>query len=59
MLVFMDPASLVAYCRQLFGFLHCFIGWLRRENGYKPVDRSADVLWIVSEALFLRSNDSV
>jgi hypothetical protein len=31
---------------------HCFIGWLGRETGYGPVDRSAGVLWIVSGALF-------
>jgi hypothetical protein len=38
---------------------HCSIGWLRRETGYGPVDRSAGVLWIVPGALFLRSSDSV
>jgi hypothetical protein len=27
-----------------------------REAGYGPVDRSADIMWIVSEALFLRSS---
>jgi hypothetical protein len=53
------PISLVAYCRQMFGFLHCFIGWLERETGYGPTDRSAGVLWIVLGALFLGSNDSV
>jgi hypothetical protein len=37
----------------VFDFLHCFIGWLGRETGYGPVDRSASVLGIVSEALFL------
>jgi hypothetical protein len=36
--------------------LHCFIGWLGRETGYGPVDRSADALWIVSGALFLGSS---
>jgi hypothetical protein len=35
----------------MFGFLHCFIGWLGREIGYGPTDRSAGVLWIVSGAL--------
>jgi hypothetical protein len=35
----------------VFDFLHCFIGWLRREIGYGPVDRSADVLRIASEAV--------
>jgi hypothetical protein len=37
----------------MFGFLHCFIGWLGRETEYGPKDQSADVLWIVSGALFL------
>jgi hypothetical protein len=55
----MGPVSLVTCCRQMFGFLHCFIGWLGRETGYGSVDRSAGVLWIVSEALFLGSSDSV
>jgi hypothetical protein len=32
----------------------CFIGWLGREAGYGPVDRSTGVLWIVSGALFSR-----
>jgi hypothetical protein len=36
----------------MFGFLHCFIGWLGRETGYKPANWSADVLCIVSGALF-------
>jgi hypothetical protein len=36
---------------------HCFIGWLRRETGYGPIDQSASVLWIVSGALFLGSSD--
>jgi hypothetical protein len=36
----------------MFDFLHCFIGWLRREIGYGPTDRSASVLWIVSGAFF-------
>jgi hypothetical protein len=43
----------------MFDFLHCFIDWLVRENGYQPADRSAGVLWIVSGALFLESSDSV
>jgi hypothetical protein len=37
---------------------HCFIGWLGRETRYRPVDRSADMLWIVSRAFFLRSSGS-
>jgi hypothetical protein len=55
----MVPISLVAYCRQMFGFLHYFIGWLRTETGYGPMDRLAGVLWIMSGGLFLRSSDSV
>jgi hypothetical protein len=43
----------------MFGFLHCFIGWLGRETGFGPTDRSAGVLGIVSGALFLGSSDSV
>jgi uncharacterized membrane protein YqaE (UPF0057 family) len=35
---------------------HCFIGWLGREAGYIPTDRSANALWIVSGALFLGSS---
>jgi hypothetical protein len=35
---------------------YCFIGWLGRETGYGPVDRSANVSWIVSGAHFLRSS---
>jgi hypothetical protein len=31
---------------------HYFIGWLGRETGYGPVDRSAGVLCIMSGALF-------
>jgi hypothetical protein len=59
MVVFMGPAILVASYRQMFGFLHYFIGWLRRQTGYGPADRSVGVLWIVLRALFLWSNDSV
>jgi hypothetical protein len=55
----MRPVRLVACCWRMFGFLHCFIGWLGRETGYRPTDRSTGVLWIVSGALFLRSSDSV
>jgi hypothetical protein len=55
----MGPVSLVVYHRQMFGFLHCFIGWLGRETGYGPADRSAGVMWIVSGAVFLGSSDSV
>jgi hypothetical protein len=54
----MVPVNLVAYHQQVFDFLHCFIGWLRRETGYGLVDRSAGMLWIVSGALFLGSSDS-
>jgi hypothetical protein len=43
----------------MFGYLHCFIGWLRRETGYGPTDRSVGVLMIASGAIFLRSSDSV
>jgi hypothetical protein len=59
MLIFMGPASLIAGYQQMSAFLHCFIGWLRREAGYGTTDRSAGVLWIVSEALFLGSSDYV
>jgi hypothetical protein len=55
----MGSVSLVAGCRQMFGFLHSFIGWLESETRYGPADRSAVVLWIVSGALFLKSSDSV
>jgi hypothetical protein len=55
----MGPVSLVAYCRQMFGFLYCFIGWIRSETRYGPTDWTAGVLWIVSGALFLRINDFV
>jgi hypothetical protein len=37
----------------MFDFLHYFISWLGRETVYGPVDRSADVLWIVSGAVTL------
>jgi hypothetical protein len=53
------PVNLVACCWWVFGFLYCFISWLARETGYGPVDRSADVMGIVSGALFLSSSDSV
>jgi hypothetical protein len=33
-------------------FPHCFIGWLGRETGYRLTSRSANVMWIVSGALF-------
>jgi hypothetical protein len=59
MLLFMVPASLVADYRQMFGFLHYFIGWLGRETGYRLMDWSAGVLWIVLGAPFLGSSDSV
>jgi hypothetical protein len=38
-------------------YTYYFIGWLERETGYGPADQSAGVLWIVSGALFLRSNE--
>jgi hypothetical protein len=44
MLMFMGPASLVASYRQMFGFLHYFIGWLGRETGYRPTNQSVGVL---------------
>jgi hypothetical protein len=55
----MGPVSRVACYRQMFSFLYYFIGWLRRETGYGPMDRSTDVLWIVLGAIFLRNSDSV
>jgi hypothetical protein len=55
----MGPVRLVAYCRYMFHFLHCFISWLVRETEYGPVDQSAGVLWIVLEVIFLRSSDFV
>jgi hypothetical protein len=38
---------------------HCFNDCLGWETGYRPTDRSADVLWIMSGALFLWSSDPV
>jgi hypothetical protein len=35
---------------------HCFNGWLGRETGWGPVNRSADGLGIMSIALFLGSS---
>jgi hypothetical protein len=60
----MSPISLVSpacdrYVNRGCLYPHCFNGWLRRETGYGPMDRSAIVLWIVLGALFLRSSDSV
>jgi hypothetical protein len=55
----MHPVSLVAFYRQMFGFLHYFIGWLRRESRYGPTDQTDIMLRIVSGTLFLRSSDSV
>jgi hypothetical protein len=55
----MGLVNLVACCWWMFGFLHCFIGWLGRATGYGLVDWSADVLGIVSGVLFLGSSDSV
>jgi hypothetical protein len=53
------PVNLAVCCWWMFNFLHCFIGWLERETGYGPVDRSVGMLWIVSRALFLGSSDFV
>jgi hypothetical protein len=55
----MSPISLLAYCWQMFGFLHYFIGWLGREIRYGPTNRTTGVLWIVLGSIFLRSSDSV
>jgi hypothetical protein len=55
----MSLVSLVAYYRQMFGFLHWFIGYLKRETRYGPMGQSADVLWIVLGALFLGSSGSI
>jgi hypothetical protein len=52
----MGSVNLVVVHRQELGLRPCFIGWLRREARYGPVDRSADVLWIMSGALFLRGS---
>jgi hypothetical protein len=49
----MGPVSLVAGYQHMLGFAP---GWLGRETGYRPTDRSIDVLWIVSGALFLGSS---
>jgi hypothetical protein len=38
---------------------HYFNGWLGRETGYRPMNRSTDVLLIMSGAVFLRSSGSV
>jgi hypothetical protein len=53
----MGPVNLVVGHRQELGLRPCFIGWFGREAGYGPVDRSSDVLWVVSGALFLRSSE--
>jgi hypothetical protein len=47
----MGPVNLVACCWWIFGFLHYFTGWLRRETGYGSTDRSAGMLGIVSGAV--------
>jgi hypothetical protein len=52
----MGPVSIVAAVNDAWLYPHCFIGWLRRETGYGPMDRSADMVWIVSGALFLESS---
>jgi hypothetical protein len=53
----MGPVNLVVGHHQELGLrplLHCWFGW---EAGYGPVDQLSGVLWIVSGALFLRSNE--
>jgi hypothetical protein len=40
----------------MFDFLHCFIGWLGRETGYGPMDRSAGVLGVVLGAVTLSNS---
>jgi hypothetical protein len=52
----MGPISLVARYQQMFVFLHYFIGWLRRETGYGPVNRLAGVLWIMSGVVTLSNS---
>jgi hypothetical protein len=52
----MGPVNLVVGHRQELGLRPYFIGWFGREAGYGPADRSADVIWIVSGALFLGSS---
>jgi hypothetical protein len=53
----MGPISLVAGRQQKVGFAsHCFNVCLWRETGYRPVDWSFGVLWIVSGDIFLGSN---
>jgi hypothetical protein len=50
---YMGLVSLVVGYQQMVGFApHCFNGWLGREIGFGPVDRSAVVLWIGSGAFF-------
>jgi hypothetical protein len=49
----MDPVSLVACHRKKLG-LSLLLYWFAWErHWYRPTDRSADVLWIVSGAFFL------
>jgi hypothetical protein len=52
----MGPVNLVIGHRQELGLRPCFIGWLRREAGYGPADRSTGVLGIVLGAPFLGSS---
>jgi hypothetical protein len=35
---------------------YCFIGWLERDDGYGPIDRSAGALRIMLGTLFLGSS---
>jgi hypothetical protein len=52
----MGLVNLVIGRRQELGLCPpCFISWIEREVGYGPADRLADVLLIMSGALFLRS----
>jgi hypothetical protein len=55
----MGPVSIVADVNRGWLYPHCFNGWLGRVTVYKPMDQSVVVLWIMSEALFLRSNSYV
>jgi hypothetical protein len=47
--------SLVACCRQMFGFHYCFNAVLGEKLGGRPADHSAG-LGVISGALFLRSS---
>jgi hypothetical protein len=49
------PSSLLSTEGWLYP--HCFIGYVRREIGWRLVNKSTDVLWMLSRALFLKSSD--